>query len=150
MHLWKISMYPLLFMGVLCWSLFVMHYFVSFLVLQSSWRGRESWLLCLNCLLSVLWLIILCGYSSWCREFVCSEWLWHFLIILTSYFGICAHQRVNRWASFWVAKGPTLLVRGTTRGVQYVMETAQYISKSYIYTLFNCFHKHVCFLAKQM
>ena len=30
-----------LFVGVLCWSLFCMHYFMSFLVLQSSWRGRE-------------------------------------------------------------------------------------------------------------
>ena len=27
--------------GVLCLSLFVVHYFVSFLVLQSSLRGRE-------------------------------------------------------------------------------------------------------------
>ena len=26
---------------------FGMHYFVSFLVLQSYWRGRESWLLCI-------------------------------------------------------------------------------------------------------
>ena len=31
------------FCVVLCFS---MHYFMSFLVLQSSWRGRESWLLC--------------------------------------------------------------------------------------------------------
>ena len=33
---------------------FVMHYFVSILVLQSSWRGRESWLLCYYCLTDVL------------------------------------------------------------------------------------------------
>ena len=32
-----------------------MHYFVSFLVLQSSWRGRESWLLCFYCLSDVLY-----------------------------------------------------------------------------------------------
>ena len=41
-----------------------MHYFVSFLVLQSSWRGRESWLLCFACLscifvaVDVLWLFL--------------------------------------------------------------------------------------------
>ena len=33
---------------------FVMQYFVSFLVLQSSLWGRESWLLDFNCLLDVL------------------------------------------------------------------------------------------------
>ena len=38
-------MYIPLFVGALCLSLFVMHCFVSILVLQSSWRG-ESWLLC--------------------------------------------------------------------------------------------------------
>ena len=35
-----------------------------------------------------------------------------------------------------------------TRGVQYVMETAQYTPKFYIYTPNNYFHKNVCFLAK--
>ena len=36
-------------------------YFVSFLVLQSSCRGRESWLLCFCCLMDVLllWLFLL-------------------------------------------------------------------------------------------
>ena len=39
---------------VLC---FVVCYFMSILVLQSSWWGRESWLLCLICLSGVLrWL----------------------------------------------------------------------------------------------
>ena len=37
---------------------------------------------------------------------------------------------------------------GLTRGVQYVMKSAQYIPKFYIYTLHNYFHKKVCFLAK--
>ena len=36
---------------VLC---FVVRYFVSVLELQSSWWGRESWLLCLICLPGVL------------------------------------------------------------------------------------------------
>ena len=33
---------------------FVVHYFLSFLVLQSSWRWREIWLLFSNCLTDVL------------------------------------------------------------------------------------------------
>ena len=60
---------------------FVMRYFVSILVLQSSRWGRESWLLCYVCLPGVSWL--LCGSSSRCHRFVCSVWLWCFLIILT-------------------------------------------------------------------
>ena len=63
---------------------FVVHFFMSLLVLQSSWRGRESWLFCLVCLTSVSWL--LCGSSSRCHRLVCSLWLWYFLIILTYYF----------------------------------------------------------------
>ena len=35
----------------------------------------------------------------------------------------------------------------STRGVQYVMKTARYIPKFYIYTLHDCFHENVCFLA---
>ena len=50
---------------VLC---FVVWYFMSILVLQSSWWGRESWLLCLVCLPGVSWL--LCGSSSRCHGFV--------------------------------------------------------------------------------
>ena len=37
-----------------------------------------------------------------------------------------------------------------TRGVQYVMKTAQYIPKFYIYTLRNNFNLKVCFLNKYM
>ena len=37
-----------------------------------------------------------------------------------------------------------------TRGVQYVMKTAQYVQKFYIYTLCNYFNLKVCFLAKYM
>ena len=62
---------------VLC---FVVRYFMSILVLQSSWLGRESWLLCFVCLPGVSWL--LCGSSLCCHGFVCSLWLWYFLIIL--------------------------------------------------------------------
>ena len=41
---------------VLC---FVVRYFMSILVLQSSWWGRESWLLCLICLPGVS-----CGWAA--------------------------------------------------------------------------------------
>ena len=68
---------------VLC---FVVRYFMSILVLQSSWWGRESWLFCLVCLPGVLWL--LCGSSSRCHGFVFSLWLWYILIILTYFFFI--------------------------------------------------------------
>ena len=60
---------------------------MSILVLQSSWWGRESWLLCLICLPGVLWW--LSGSSSRCHGVVCSLWLWYFLIILTYYFLAC-------------------------------------------------------------
>ena len=40
---------------------FVMHYFVSFLVLRSFLRQRDSWLLCFNCLPDVMLLLVLCG-----------------------------------------------------------------------------------------
>ena len=66
---------------VLC---FVVRYFMSLLVLQSSWWGRESWLLCFVCLPGVSWL--LCSSSSPCHGFVCSLWLWYFLIILAYYY----------------------------------------------------------------
>ena len=54
---------------------------MSVLVLQSSWWGRESWLLCLVCLPGVSWW--LGGSSTRCQGVVCSLWLWYFLIILT-------------------------------------------------------------------
>ena len=58
---------------------------MSILVLQSSWWGRESWLLSLICLPGVSWWFS--GSSSRCHRVVCSLWLWYFLIILTYYFG---------------------------------------------------------------
>ena len=69
---------------VLC---FVVRYFMPILVLQSSWWGRESWLLCLICLPGVSWW--LSGSSSQCHRVVCVLWLWYFLIILTYCF--CYH-----------------------------------------------------------
>ena len=74
---------------VLC---FVVHYFISILVLQSSWWGRESWLLYLICLPGVSWW--LSGSFSRCHGVVCSLWLWYFLIILTYYFW---NESLNAW-----------------------------------------------------
>ena len=77
---------------VLC---FVVRYFMSILVLQSSWWGRESWLLYLICLPGVLWWLGVS--SSRCHGVVCSLWLWYFLIILTYYF--CSKVPLN--LTFW-------------------------------------------------
>ena len=66
---------------VLC---FVVCYFMSILVLQSSWWGRGGWLLCFICLPGVSWW--LSRSSSRCHGVVCGLWLWYFLIILTFYF----------------------------------------------------------------
>ena len=63
---------------------FVVRYFISILVLQSSFWGRESWLLCLICLPGVSWWLD--GSSSRCHGVVCGLWLWYFLIILTYFF----------------------------------------------------------------
>ena len=70
--------------------LLVVRYFMSILVLQSSWWGRESWLLCLICLPGVPWW--LSGSSSRCHRVVCGLWLWCFLIILTYYFFYCKRK----------------------------------------------------------
>ena len=67
--------------NVLC---FVVRYFVSILVLQSSWWGGESWMLCLVCLPCVS--LLLCGSSSRYHGFVCRLWLWYFLIVLACHF----------------------------------------------------------------
>ena len=72
---------------VLC---FVVSYLMSILVLQSSWWGKESWLLCLICLPGVWWWL---SGSSWrCHRVVCSLWCWHFLIILSYYFNMCGSK----------------------------------------------------------
>ena len=77
----------------LCFS---MHCFMSFLVLQSSWRGRESWLLCFI----VFWMYCYCGcpvallHSA--MGLVCGLWLWYFLILPT-YFLLRLYT--NGWKS---------------------------------------------------
>ena len=76
---------------------FVVRYFMSILVLQSSWWGWESWLLCLICLPGVSWW--LSSSSSWCHGVVCSLWLWYFLIILTIFAKKIPHTRFCKWTN---------------------------------------------------
>ena len=76
---------------------------MSILVLQSSWCGRESWLLCFICLPGVSWW--LSGSSSRCHGVVCGLWLWYFLIILTYYFWtfltlIISAKNTTNWLYF--------------------------------------------------
>ena len=84
---------------VLC---FVVRYFMSILVLQSSWWGRESWLLCLICLPGVSWW--LSGSSSRYHGVVCSLWLWYFLIILIYYF--CSDNFQTIWYDHYALTSP--------------------------------------------
>ena len=83
---------------------FGMRYSVSVLVLKSSWWGRESWMLCFNCLPNVLWLLMFCESSSWCCGLVCSTLLWYFLIILTYFAGdpkyLWFHEHSKNWIHF--------------------------------------------------
>ena len=81
---------------VLC---FVVRYFMSILVLQSSWWGRESWLFCLICILGVSWW--LGGFSSRCHGVVCGLWLWYFLIILTYYFSAYQKPKTCYFKYLW-------------------------------------------------
>ena len=92
---------------VLC---FVVCYFMSILVLQSSWWGRESCLLCLIRLPGVSWW--LSGSSSRCHGVVCGLWLWYFLIILTYYF--CAVHYVISGLPIFKIKLNNLLLKLTT------------------------------------
>ena len=71
--------------GFWIWSLFC-NALYSFLILQSSWRGRGCWSLWFNCFLDTLWLLVSCGSFSRCQGLVCSVWLWYFLITLAYYF----------------------------------------------------------------
>ena len=101
---------------------------MSIPVLQSSWWGRESWLLCLICLPGVSWW--LSGSSSRCHGVVCSLWLWYFLIILTYYFWNLRSQ-INAWtctsllqsnsSTNWLSRLITNFHRVPTTGLQYTV-----------------------------
>ena len=64
-------------------SYFGMHYFVSFLVLQSSWCDSKGWLLDFYCLLDGMLLLLSFASSSLRCRLVYDVCLWYFLVILT-------------------------------------------------------------------
>ena len=70
-------------------------FFVSFLDLQSSRWGRESWLLSLCSIFNVMFLVSFFASSSRFLGLVYSVWLWHFLVILT-YFGYLTVDQIMR------------------------------------------------------
>ena len=115
------SMALVLLLLIRCWVLlplwdsvivlcFAVRYFVSIQVLQSSRWGRESWLLCFICLPGVSWL--LCRSSLRCHGFVCSLWLWYFLIILTHNFWFIEHTKYIAYAQFHVMYDHGRIQRG--------------------------------------
>ena len=126
-------------MEVLCLVLVlfnVMHYFVSFLVLQSSWRGRESWLLYFNCLPDVLWLLVFFGFSSKCRGLVFNMWLRYFLIILTyclvfATINICSALRQHRI----VKKEMESLLQSSLTTKVLIVTTTDFIQENVLYMM---------------
>ena len=69
-----------LFVQILFLSLFCYFVLCVLLVLQTSYLGRMSWLLYLNCLSDVLLQSVVCASSSLCHGLVCNMRLWYFLI----------------------------------------------------------------------
>ena len=65
---------------------FVIYHFVS--VLQSSWCGIKSWSLYLNCLPDVLWVFVLCGFSSQCFQSMLRVWFWYFINMSINMFAL--------------------------------------------------------------
>ena len=79
---------------------FVVRYFVSFLVLQSSRWERESWLLYFYCFLDAMWLLLFFASSSWYCGLVCSVIVafpghTHLLLenIMVTYMYIASHRQ---------------------------------------------------------
>ena len=95
-------------LGFRVWSLFVMQYLVSYLVLKPPHFGKESWWI--NCLLAVKWLLVFCLSSSWCRGLVCTMWMWYFLFILTfctddiALIGLCTKHLWDLLQILWFYK----------------------------------------------
>ena len=105
-------------------------------------------LVALLCLPGVSWL--LCGSSSRWHGFVCSLWLWYFLIILTYYFCpflFCNHRIGKRellallWFSSWrhvVSGFLWLFFTVLCSGLQFVI-VAFYYHTHLLFILFYCF-----------
>ena len=117
-----------------CLSFLYMHYFVSILVLQSSWRGRESWLLCQYCfrdvlLLYVLWLFlmvprvgllsVLVVFPDHTHLFYPYEWLLYIRVIwpsLPKTLTERAHEIVHSTTHFlWVEASMALVSQNMNR-----------------------------------
>ena len=60
------------------------------------------------------------------------------------------HTKIENYVIITSLKSESVGKLVNTRGVQYVMKTAQYIPKFNIYTLRNYLNLKVCFLAKYM
>ena len=97
---------------------------------------REGWFLCFVCLSGDSWL--LCGSSSRRHGFVCSLWLWYFLIILI-YYTLCTHwlQPARDYCAFRIQWSSSLRWNGKENDRIY-----------YVYLLFGwhqiikCIKKH--------
>ena len=91
------AVFLLLFIPIICGGFvldtcFVMQYFVSFIILQSSLWGRESCLCYFCCVLNAMSLLSF----SLCHWLVCSMWLWHFRIIITYFFAKVDSKSINK------------------------------------------------------
>ena len=78
------------------WSFFRYAVLCALSSFESSGRGRESWLAWLNCLPTVLWLLMFYGSSSRCWDLFYGVWLRYFLISLTRFFGIEKQTALRR------------------------------------------------------
>ena len=83
---------PIICGGFVLDTCFVMQYFVSFIILQSSLWGRESWLCYFCCVRNAMSLLSF----SLCHWLVCSMRLWHFRIIITYFFAKVDSKSINK------------------------------------------------------
>ena len=72
--------FPHVCMCLVCGSGFVVQYLVFFLVLQSSCRRRESWLISFNCVIDVVWTLMSCFSYSRCLGLVYGRWVCNLLV----------------------------------------------------------------------
>ena len=113
------------------------YYFMFFLVLQLYWRGRESLLLCSNCLPYFMWLFVFYCSSSLCFGLVCSVWLWYFLTMLT-YFSMLIMKREAIVFAYKYSKGLDAPVYASTRSHQKRLWAHWLSGRVHISRLTNC------------
>ena len=120
------------------------YYLMYFLVLQLYWRGRESCLLCFNCLPYVMWLFVFCCSSSWCFVLVCSVWLWYFLIMLTYFCMYVVKQETLVFFVYKYSKGLDVPVCASTHSHQKLLEAQWLSGRVHISRLTNCGFEPLC------